>query len=516
MKVTLNVVLMAIFIATAVSIIIWFLEFNSKYEFNGPWIDGALYALANPIAIPGLAWISIKAILCGFIPAFFILWVMNDLYEVGGKVRHLRGSQLVSSRKLDKTTRLKVSSSNSESDALQRQIEVGGIAIPLQSEPNHFLIVGSTNTGKSVAITEMLCSVMARGDRMVIIDPNGYFFSRFGRPEDKLLNPFDKRSQGWSIGNEIRKPYDYDRLAKCIIPDATDSSSQQWHTYAQKLLAEVAREMSCRGEMDDQNLLYWCTNAPTEKLREYLSGSAVAGLFDANAEKALASTRFILTTCLNPFQYLHSGDFSIRGWLESNEGNLFITWRQDMITALQPLISAWTDILVSSVLTLPSDNARPLWFFLDELASLKRLNSLEDSLTKGRKHGLRVVGCIQSTAQLDAHYGVHSATTLRSCFRSVLALGCSNLDPATAEFVSKGLGQAETERDVNTHTYSVSGTSRGVTSQRETQYAVLPVELMKLPPLHGYLKLAGDHPIANIHLTYQDHPVRNLPFQERT
>lgn len=45
---------------------------------------------------------------------------------------------------------------------------------------------------------------------------------------------------------------------------------------------------------------------------------------------------------------------------------------------------------------------------LDELASLERLNSLEAALTKGRKHGLRVVAGLQSTAQLDRLYGTNS------------------------------------------------------------------------------------------------------------
>jgi len=47
------------------------------------------------------------------------------------------------------------------------------------------------------------------------------------------------------------------------------------------------------------------------------------------------------------------------------------------------------------------DPEPPLRMVIDELDSLQKLPSLEDSLTKGRKHGLRIVAGIQSTAQLE-------------------------------------------------------------------------------------------------------------------
>ena len=185
-----------------------------------------------------------------------------------------------------------------------------------------------------------------------------------------------------------------------------------------------------------------------------------------------------------------------------------------MLDSLRPLVSAWVDILVSSVLTLPADRPSPLWLILDELASLQRLSSLEAGLTKGRKHGLRVVAGVQSVAQLDAIYGPHQATTLRSCFRNILALGCANSDPQTAEVISKGLGQVEIERSQTTYNRSPGHLGIGKSSQRTTETLVTPSELMSLPPLQGYLKFAGDYPVAAITLDRVEHPVVVMPIQE--
>ena len=280
-------------------------------------------------------------------------------------------------------------------------------------------------------------------------------------------------------------------------------------------MAETLRALTQTGETNTERLLYWLTQAPAKELAALLGGSAAGGLFEPGAEKALASTRFILSHHVGVFQYLHPGDFSLRTWLESGKGNLFITWREDMLTTLRPLVSAWTDILIASILTLPDDAPRPLWLVLDELASLDRLTSLEAGLTKGRKHGLRVVAGLQSVSQLDSLYGVHNAKTLRSCFRNMLALGCSSADPDTAKVISNGLGERDVQRKQTSHSNSKTGSSTSTTWQNATEAAVLPSELMALPPLRGFLKFAGDYPIGKIRLIHKDIPARVKPFVER-
>ena len=387
--------------------------------------------------------------------------------------------------------------------------------MPLDCEPNHLLLAGSTNTGKTTAIDELLRCALARGDRVIVIDPNGHALTRFGRKGDTLLNPFDKRSPGWSIFNELRKPFDFERFAKSVIPDSSDTSAQQWHGYAQQLFAETARVLTQNGETTTERLLYWLTQAPAGELKALLAGSAAGGLFEPGAEKALASTRFILSHHVGVFQYLQPGDFSLRTWLEQGQGNLFIPWREDMLTTLRPLVSMWTDILIASILTLSDEQPRPLWLVLDELASLERLSSLEAGLTKGRKHGLRVVAGLQSVSQLDTLYGVHNAKTLRSCFRNLLALGCSNADPHTAKEISDGLGESEIERTQTSDSNGKSGHTRSTTRHRKPEIVVLFSELMNLPPLSGYLKFAGDYPIAKIRLVPQNTAPRITPFVER-
>lgn len=322
---------------------------------------------------------------------------------------------------------------------------LGGIELSSALEPYHLLLAGSTGTGKTTLLDELLRTVIPRGDRAVICDPNGHHLSRFWQPGDTVLNPFDKRSPGWSIFNEVRRDFDYDRLAKAVVPVAHGADAQ-WHHYAQVLLSESLRALMLRGEGDTASLMRWATTASKDELAELLVGTPAQGLFDQGAAKALASTRFILTSFLAAHKYMQAGDFSLRSWLESGTGNLYLTWREDMQSALMSLVSCWVDVIANAVLSLPAAPDRRLWLVLDELGGLGRLTSLEAALTRGRKHGLCVVAGLQSTAQLDRLYGREGAVVLRSCFRSLVALGIAKSDPDTADVLSRALGEREIER----------------------------------------------------------------------
>src|SRR3546814_8981510 len=82
-------------------------------------------------------------------------------------------------------------------------------------------------------------------------------------------------------------------------------------------------------------------------------------------------------------------------------GNLYINWREDMMSSMKPLVSSWADVFITSILSMPESTHRRWWLFIDELASLEALPSLEAGLTKGRKNGLRIVAGLQRTSQLD-------------------------------------------------------------------------------------------------------------------
>src|SRR5579862_7104414 len=73
-------------------------------------------------------------------------------------------------------------------------LTLAGVQIAPLDETKHFKLIGTTGTGKSTAIRELLRRALDRGDRAVIADPDaGYLLSFHDRYRgDVVLNPFEK------------------------------------------------------------------------------------------------------------------------------------------------------------------------------------------------------------------------------------------------------------------------------------------------------------------------------------
>lgn len=52
-------------------------------------------------------------------------------------------------------------------------LTIGGVPLAREQEPLHLLLAGSTGTGKTTAVAELLDGITARGDRAIVVDPNG-------------------------------------------------------------------------------------------------------------------------------------------------------------------------------------------------------------------------------------------------------------------------------------------------------------------------------------------------------
>ncbi len=445
----------------------------------------------------------------GLLVAIVVVWGLRRIgrgeFRGAPFRRHLRGARFVTASRLRRMTR-----------EGSPQVTVAGVPMPGRIEPLHLLVNGATGTGKSVLLRELAYTALLRGDRMAIIDPNGDMFAKFGRDRDVLLNPYDKRTQGWTFFNEIRNDYDFHRVALSVVPRGKTAEAEEWASYGRLLLRETARKLARIGTPSIRELFRWTTLAKPDDLKAFLSGTHAESLFvgSSEASKALSSARFILSDKLPEHVTMPDGRFSIRRWLEDmTQGNLFITWREDMSEALKPLVSAWVDTICTSILSLPEDPRRRLWLAIDELASLEKLASLEDALTKGRKHGLRVVAGLQSTSQLDDIYGTKEAQTLRACFRSLVVLGGSRTDPRTCEDMSLSLGEHEVERvRLSRSTGKHRTSSRSIDMARER--AVMPAEIATLPDLAAIVAFAGEMPIARTRLDVKRFANRLPAFEE--
>lgn len=466
------------------------------------------YSFQKTIALEDWRLIAIYlgAIILTFIVAKFAGLLNNPGFKGYKYKKFLRGTKIVTKEKLAEMT----------NNRKEEQITISGVPIPTDIENLHFLLNGSTGAGKSVTLREMIECAVKRGDRLVIVDPNADMFSKFAKKGDVLLNPFDKRTKGWSIFNEIKAAFDYRNYTRSIVPKSADSSSEEWNGFARVMLESVMKVLKVNKGSGQNPTMNEVTNLATvisaEELKGKLVGTDAESMFIEGSEKALGSARFVLSSRLPIFKEMPFGDFSIRDFLETGQGNLFITWKESQKSALTPIISAWIDIVCSSILSLEEDKKRKVWLFLDELASLDNIGSLDDALTKGRKNGLRVVAGVQSVSQLKQIYGREGATVLMSNFRSLVVMGGSKTDSETSEEMSKALGEHEVLRESVNKSMSKGVTTRSRSEQAQRERVIMPSEIASMPNLEGVISFAGDYPICRFKSEYKDYEKINKPF----
>jgi hypothetical protein len=134
-------------------------------------------------------------------------------------------------------------------------VTLAGIPVALQDETKHFKLIGTTGTGKSTAIRELLTSALARGDRAIIADPDGGYVDTFYDADrgDVILNPFAAGAAKWSLLGEITNDYDVEQLARSLIPDGSDPD-RVLSDYARTVFSAVVQQAIAAELKDDRDI----------------------------------------------------------------------------------------------------------------------------------------------------------------------------------------------------------------------------------------------------------------------
>ncbi len=384
--------------------------------------------------------------------------------------------------------------------AREGELALAGVRVPMPDETKHFKFVGTTGTGKSTAIGQLLEQALARGDRAIIADPDGGYLRRFydERRGDIILNPFDQRSMKWDLFSEIQREYDVDQLARSLLPD--QDGDRTWRGYARTFLTSITRQVHASGVRDVGELYRLLTSASTRELSTLTRGTAAEPFLEENNERMFHSLRSVAASAVASLEYVaqqNSQPFSIREWVgrdhRERPGVLFLPYRAGQIAALRSMISAWMRIGIYSAMDRPEGDQR-LWFVVDELDALGPIDGLKDALARVRKFGGRCVLGFQSLAQVSSTYGEGEARTLVENCGSTFIFRCSASDGGgTARFASTLIGQREVRRVTGSR--SRRDTDLFGTTSRSEHYsieaAVMASQIEQIPDLCGYLKLAS-------------------------
>ena len=387
------------------------------------------------------------------------------------------------------------------------ELTLAGVIVDLADETKHFKVIGTTGTGKSTAIRELLGGALARGDRAVIADPDGGYLRQFRDASrgDVVLNPFEPGSVKWDLFGELAETHDVEQLARSLIPDH-EGPDRSWRGYARTFFSAVTDQARAAGVNDVRELYRLLVVAGTSELKTLVAGTPAQPFLEEHNGRMFDSIRSVTSSAVAPLAYVSrqedGASFSVRRWTrgavgaghgKEDQGVLFIPYRAGQIAALRSVVSAWMRLAIFEAMDRAEGEIR-LWFVVDELDALGQVDGLKDALARLRKFGGRCVLGFQSIAQVSATYGASEAQTLVENCGNTLILRCAGSEHGgTSQFASRLIGEREVLRT------SVSRSRRPfellpVVSHSENssvEVAVMASEIEQLPDLAGYLKLAS-------------------------
>ena len=452
------------------------------------------------------AWLGAK-VGAGMIVLFLVVFWYRGAQL--GRQRRIRGAELVTAGELRKRVRpahLRALDRLPGGKRL-RPYRIAGIPYPERTETQHTIVSGTTGSGKTVLISDLVAQIRARGERCVIYDKMGTYTRSFFDPaRDVLMNPLDARAPRWSPFLEARNPRDFDMMAAALIPQQKDTVDPFWVTAARQLFSNGAGVFWKRGVTENRVLVDHLLKTDLTELAEAMEGTVAQSIVDPENPKTALSVRAMLTANLSALEFLPDTGkpVSIREWIsdEDRDGFLFLTSRGDQHASLRGLISTWLEIAVNAMLTLAQDDGRRIWVILDELPTLHQVPSLQPGLAESRQFGGCFVLGVQVASALRDLYGRNGAETISGLCGTRVVLAAPDRD--TAQWSADSLGRSEVEEVAEGYSYGANTIRDGVslTPRRELRALALPSEIMRLPNLEGYLKFPGPFPVASIRLKY--------------
>jgi hypothetical protein len=397
-------------------------------------------------------------------------------------IRHERGRQLKSGTEAATEAGQEA---KSETGTAEKGIEVilgSNLRISQDRETKHWIIVGGTGSGKSVAATHILVQVIARNDRLLLIDYKGLTEKC---PSNVIIaDPTDERRADWDIAADILTVWDAEECAARMIPETKDPFwSSGSRAILTGLMTKCINEKPAKWGFIDLAVLL---KLPVEKYAEIIAEHYPQALaFVANAESNTTDSliKNMSVVCKFIFQLAEAEKqagirkkISFRDWIENpnHPDRTIILKINDAFSQLSASYNqAILGVIGSRISTLkdvPAHKNR-VWILADEFPKLGAVQGWGALLSVARSKSIRVVTIVQSISQLKEAFGDNETDTWTSIVGSLI-LGKNS--GSTAKWYCDLIG----EKEVWTPSNSVSSSAGGFTTTngyaRERLPALLP------------------------------------------
>ena len=382
--------------------------------------------------------------------------------------------------------------------------------IPKRLEASHILMIGDTGSGKSNAIRQILRQVRERGETAIVYDPAMDFVSEFYSPArgDLILNPLDQRCPYWSLGEEIDRAETATTIAAAFLPDK-EYEKDFFTDGPRRILAHLLKQ-----QPQPRDILKMMADPSWVEAK--VKGTPLAALLDAGAPAQRAGVLASLNMVADSLELLPEWEhtrptFATAEWYTERKRWVFLTSTPAYRAKILPLHSVWLDLFILRMMGYCEDHtAKPVWFVLDELASLNKLPQLHTAVTENRKYGNPVVLGFQGRSQLEKRYGQDAEAMLS---QPATKLFFKTTEPRAAKWISDAIGEIEVERLKESRSMRLFGSRKSYAMEIATKPLVMASEISGLEPLHGFIK--QENKVVPVYFQFARKHGRQPEFIER-
>ena len=193
-----------------------------------------------------------------------------------------------------------------------------------------------------------------------------------------------------------------------------------------------------------------------------------------------------VTKPITEYSGSHGNTFSTAAWEIQRKRWVFLTSNPGYREKILPLHSVWLDLFILRMMGGCEDlNAKPVWFVIDELASLNKLPQLHTTVTENRKYGNPLVLGFQGRSQMERRYGKDAEAMLS---QPATKMFFKTSEPRAAKWISDAIGKIEVERLKESRSMGLLRSKKSFSLEIVTKPLVMASEISRLEPPRGFIK----------------------------
>jgi type IV secretion system protein VirD4 len=396
--------------------------------------------------------------------------------------------------------------------------------------PKHILLLASSRSGKGRSV--IIPNLLTYTGGTFTLDPKGENAQVTAR-QKRLLNGADRVYvlDPWGISGEPIATYNpFDRLERYpdqIVTEAAalasaivTGKSDHWNDNAQALLQGLILHVATAESPENRHLprvRQVLTESLDETLKAMQTNLHAFGLVRRSALSLLAKEEkersSIISTAATHTAFLDTPQIAaslipIEGRqnlsmavLLGDPASIFVS----LPAPLFPAYNRWLRLVLTSALNEMTMKLQPpdqrVLFILDELATLGRLDAVENAVGLAAGYGLQVWAIFQDIPQMRAVYESRWASFVGNS--GITCVFATN-DNETAEYASKmiGVGTIESRSESRDRAAIGQGVNAGVMA-RPLQ---TPDEVLRLNRRQMYVLRDGEHPVIVDRVNYDQNP----------